>query len=485
VQPTLSSIKSLKGAFEDSAFEISYSSLSKASKKSNDTEGFKIENIYSGTLQYLDNNNNWIYVDNNQKLILSSSYLNLNETIVTSVLRYVPSENMNGNISIFTAQSAKSNNNLWNEFSASTLNVTASIKAVNDAPVFNIDTLSLEFQGNQTGVVYKANATDIDSNKITYSLAGTDAKLFKINKTTGDITFAKTPDAQKPLDANKDNLYELNIIASDGKLHDNISTTIKVTNSFTQEYLNAKTFYQVILDTQDDNNNGSTSDHIVIAMKYENSKRLIDFNVSDNIDNFIDAGNYTISNGALTVNDIDGGFETDAIVSINAIQMTTTSSYSWNESSQTTDWYFDINDAWLSQLRQTKMFTQDFFDSVNLTYSIFKDSENNYAWTGAVVKFSNGYKYQVNGFDSSNPTSLHTTYTITSDGRVREDEGTGGSSSVWYDGILAVTNDYILVTDGTNSQDNIGYVLLDAGKAREALHELQINGVISGDLTLI
>ena len=73
---------------------------------------------------------------------------------------------------------------------------------------------------------------------ITYSLAGTDADVFEINSTTGVLTMA-AQDFETPADANTDNVYELNVTASDAD--DNTATTtwtvtvtdVKETASFT------------------------------------------------------------------------------------------------------------------------------------------------------------------------------------------------------------------------------------------------------------
>lgn len=265
---------------------------------------------------------------------------------------------------------------------------------------------------------------------------------------------------------------------------DLIPVTAGVDNSlsFNKDWLTGKTFYQVILDTQDDNKNGSVSDHIVIAMKYENLTRLIDFKVSDGIDNFINTGSYSITNGALKVNDNDGDWEADKMVSIDATKMTTASSYSWNQPSQTTNWYFDINDAWLTQLGETKMFSEDFLASVGVTYAIFKDNNQ---WTSQSILFSNGKVYEAAGLNSGNSLTLTGTYTIMTDGNMTESRSSNGD--VWQNNILTATSSYITIYDPAtpNWSNDLVYQFLDLGKAQIALQQLQINGVISGDLSLI
>lgn len=50
---------------------------------------------------------------------------------------------------------------------------------------------------------------------ITYAISGgADAGKFKMNRTTGELTFKKAPNFEKPGDANKDNIYEVQVTAT-------------------------------------------------------------------------------------------------------------------------------------------------------------------------------------------------------------------------------------------------------------------------------
>ena len=52
---------------------------------------------------------------------------------------------------------------------------------------------------------------------LSYSIAGgADAALFNINPASGQLRFAQAPDFEAPLDANRDNRYHVNVMASDG-----------------------------------------------------------------------------------------------------------------------------------------------------------------------------------------------------------------------------------------------------------------------------
>ncbi|MBP2159745.1 MULTISPECIES: PQQ-dependent sugar dehydrogenase [Asticcacaulis] len=84
---------------------------------------------------------------------------------------------------------------------------------------------------NTVGAVYTVTATDADGGTLTYGLgAGGDAADFTINATTGAVTFARAPNFEWPADANRDNVYELNVTASDGTHTSSRAVTITVEN---------------------------------------------------------------------------------------------------------------------------------------------------------------------------------------------------------------------------------------------------------------
>ena len=51
---------------------------------------------------------------------------------------------------------------------------------------------------------------------LTYSISGADAALFNIDATTGVITFKSSPNYEAPGDAGGNNVYDVNVTASDG-----------------------------------------------------------------------------------------------------------------------------------------------------------------------------------------------------------------------------------------------------------------------------
>ena len=98
------------------------------------------------------------------------------------------------------------------------------------APVFTSDA-SASVAENQT-VAYEAQATDEDSDTLSYSLSGTDAALFTIDPTTGVVSFTKAPDFENPGDAGADNVYDITVTASDGT--NSVDQTVAIT--VTDEY---------------------------------------------------------------------------------------------------------------------------------------------------------------------------------------------------------------------------------------------------------
>jgi hypothetical protein len=75
------------------------------------------------------------------------------------------------------------------------------------------------------------DATDVNKDTLIYSISGgADAGLFKMTASNGRIRFLVAPDYEKPLDANKDRTYEVEVTVSDGSLSDKQMLYIGLTN---------------------------------------------------------------------------------------------------------------------------------------------------------------------------------------------------------------------------------------------------------------
>jgi hypothetical protein len=101
----------------------------------------------------------------------------------------------------------------------------------NAAPELGAPTLALTRAENATAV---ATFTAVDDNApqaLTYSISGgVDASVFHIDAVTGALRFIATPNFEAPTDADRNNVYEVTVRASDGAASDTQAVTITVTN---------------------------------------------------------------------------------------------------------------------------------------------------------------------------------------------------------------------------------------------------------------
>ncbi len=116
---------------------------------------------------------------------------------------------------------------------ASSQTVTLAINDVNEVPsVSSGNTAS--FAENAIGTVYTATGIDPDTAQtLSWSISGTDAALFSINSSSGALTFNTLPNFESPTDNGANNIYDLNVIATDngtGNLTASKAVAITVTN---------------------------------------------------------------------------------------------------------------------------------------------------------------------------------------------------------------------------------------------------------------
>jgi hypothetical protein len=97
--------------------------------------------------------------------------------------------------------------------------VAITVTNVNEAPNALTSGAAGSIAENATGAVYTAAGTDPDANTtLSYSIAGTDASLFNIDRGTGAVTFKVAPNFEAPADAGHDNVYDITVTSSDGLL---------------------------------------------------------------------------------------------------------------------------------------------------------------------------------------------------------------------------------------------------------------------------
>ena len=115
---------------------------------------------------------------------------------------------------------------------SATATVTINVTNENDnSPVITSPATASVVENTTT--VLTVSATDEDTGTIlTYSISGgADRALFSINRTSGALTFARAPDFEAPSSADNNNVYEVEVMASDGTNSDTQTITITVTDN--------------------------------------------------------------------------------------------------------------------------------------------------------------------------------------------------------------------------------------------------------------
>ena len=136
----------------------------------------------------------------------------------------------------FEAPTDNGTNNVYN------INVTASFGSLSDTKAISITVTNVNDEvptitsGATTSfaengrTVYTVTGTDADAGTtLSYSISGTDAALFNINSLTGAVTFKTAPNFEVPNDNGANNIYDINVIASDGSFSDTKAVAITVT----------------------------------------------------------------------------------------------------------------------------------------------------------------------------------------------------------------------------------------------------------------
>ena len=113
--------------------------------------------------------------------------------------------------------------------SQETLRVT--VREVHEAPVITTKSRAeFTWRENSTSILYTYRATDQDEDDaITWSVEGTDGEDFAIYN--GILTFRLLPDFEIPVDAERDNVYEITVVAADqAGLRDTVDAVITITD---------------------------------------------------------------------------------------------------------------------------------------------------------------------------------------------------------------------------------------------------------------
>ncbi|WP_421794813.1 cadherin domain-containing protein [Haliscomenobacter sp.] len=113
--------------------------------------------------------------------------------------------------------------------------ITVPVTNANDAPIITSNgggnSAAVSVPENTTAVT-TVTSTDPDGNPVTYSITGgADAGKFSIDPNTGALTFNTPPDFENPTDVGTNNVYDVQVTASDGNGGTDVqSIAVTVTN---------------------------------------------------------------------------------------------------------------------------------------------------------------------------------------------------------------------------------------------------------------
>jgi hypothetical protein len=101
--------------------------------------------------------------------------------------------------------------------------------ASNSAPAFT-SAATVSVGENAAGTVYTATASDANGDPVTFSISGgADAGQLQISG-GGALSFRAPPDFEAPADANRDNIYEVTLAATDGQATSTLALRVTVTD---------------------------------------------------------------------------------------------------------------------------------------------------------------------------------------------------------------------------------------------------------------
>ena len=133
-----------------------------------------------------------------------------------------PADSNRDNVYLVTVQASDGRN-------YGSLDVTVTVTDQNESnPVVSgRDTLSS--RENTTSTLYTYSARDMDRGaEIVWSVRGADSDDFTISD-TGELSFGSNPDHEQPADSNRDNVYEITVVASDGSNEGVLDVDVTVT----------------------------------------------------------------------------------------------------------------------------------------------------------------------------------------------------------------------------------------------------------------
>ena len=209
--------------------------------------------------------------------------------------------------------------------------ITIAVTNIDEAPSFAIVTVDLPVNENTSGSIHTASATDPEQATLTYSASGPDASLFTLDSSSGELSFNSVPDFETPLDADADNVYQLDLTASDGTNQASQTLSISVTNlnephSFASTSVNLSTYennlsfaYIVEAAADEDQNQqltyqlGGTDQ---AAFDFDASTRTLSFKANPDFETPADADGQNDYQVSITAADADYSASQDIAISV-------------------------------------------------------------------------------------------------------------------------------------------------------------------------
>ena len=155
------------------------------------------------------------------ELVTEGMSLTINEL---TGLTFTPNENVNSDINTIGSFSYTVSDQAGGRDSST---VSFTINAIQDPPTI-VSLIDVAIEENTTSVMTVVGE-DPDGDTLTYSISGgEDGSLFQIDSSTGELSFIEKPDYEDPKDADKDNIYSVEVTVDDGN-GNTASQTIIVT----------------------------------------------------------------------------------------------------------------------------------------------------------------------------------------------------------------------------------------------------------------
>ena len=210
--------------------------------------------------------------------------------------------------------------NVFDGSHTTTESISVTVTNVDEAPSFASASQSLSVSENTSGSVYQAQASDPEQATLTYSASGTDAELFTINSSSGELSFKTPPDFESPGDSGADNVYELTITAADAANQVSQSLAITVTNvneapAFASASVNLDidendASFTHTVDAADDPDSGQTLAYQLggddaADFNFDSSTRALSFKQTPDFESPTDQGANNVYQITITASDAD------------------------------------------------------------------------------------------------------------------------------------------------------------------------------------